>query len=105
MNEEDLLWRYFKEINDAVTAGNEGRTSHPYRTGTFIVTAISGDIELSIKDISEEDAVLIAGELKDMGIKAIVSGSVICLNCKTRVPDQSYCVQCRTKLKDGESKR
>ena len=98
MSQEDKLWNYFREVNAAVEAAKTGKGSLPYKRGSFIVTALSGDIELSVKDISEEDAILIAGELKDLGVKAIIQGSVICPACKKRVPEQSYCVQCRSKL-------
>ena len=64
-----------------------------------MVTALSGDIEFTVSDITEEDAVLIAGELKDMGVRALVRGTVVCKECSRRVPDQAYCVRCRAKLK------
>ena len=99
MSQDDKLWNYFREVNAAVEAAKMGKSSLPYKRGTFIVTALSGDIELSVKDISEEDAVLIAGELRDLGVKAVIQGSVICSNCEKRVPEQSCCIQCRTKLK------
>jgi hypothetical protein len=97
MNEE-RLWRYFSEVRAAVEAANRGQESQPYRRGTFMVTAVAGDVELTVSDVSEEDAVLIAGELKAMGVKALVSGSVICPACGKRVPEQRYCVQCRARL-------
>jgi hypothetical protein len=97
MNEE-RLWRYFSEVRAAVEAANQGQESQPYRRGTFMVTAVAGDVELTVSDVSEEDAVLIAGELKALGIRALVSGSVICRACGRRVPAQRYCVQCRARL-------
>ncbi|MCA9839312.1 MAG: hypothetical protein KC422_20535 [Trueperaceae bacterium] len=104
MADEDKLWNYFREVNDAVEAANQGKGSQPFRRGTFIVTALSGDVELSVKDVSEEDAILIVAELESMGIKANLQASVICPNCKQRVPKQSYCIQCRTKLTDEADK-
>jgi len=92
------LWRYFRDIRAAVDAANHGRATQPYATGTFMVSALEGDIELTISDVSEEDAVLIASELKEMGVKAVVSSSLICPKCGKRVPKQDYCVHCRAKL-------
>ena len=100
MNSEDALWRYFNEVNAAVRAANQGDGSQPFKRGTFIVTALSGDIELSVKDISEEDAVLIAAELKEMDVKANISATLVCGSCGVRVPEQAYCVNCRVKLPD-----
>ena len=98
MNTDKQLWNYFKEIKTAVDSGNSGKALQPYRNGIFMVTAISGDIEFTVSDITEEDAVLIAGELKDMGVRALVRGTVLCTSCKKRVPEQDYCVRCRNKL-------
>lgn len=98
MSNDDKLWNYFRDVNAAVEAANTGGTSQPFKRGIFIVSALAGDVELSVKDVSEEDAILIAGELKELGIKAIVQGSVICKNCQARVPEQVCCVQCRAKL-------
>jgi hypothetical protein len=64
-----------------------------------MVTARAGEVELTVKDVSEEDAILIAGELADRGVRALVSGSLLCPSCGQRVPDQSYCVRCRAPLK------
>ncbi|CAN5893360.1 hypothetical protein BH24DEI2_BH24DEI2_28240 [soil metagenome] len=98
MNTEQHLWHYFTEIKTAVDAGNRGDTVQPYISGTFMVTALSGEIEFTVSDISEEDAVLIAGELKDMGIRALVRGTQPCPRCGKRVPTQDHCVHCRSKL-------
>ncbi len=92
------LWTYFREVRAAVNAANQGRASQPYASGTFMVCALADDIELTISDVSEEDAVLIASELEAMGVTSVVRGSVICSHCKGRVPQQAYCVQCREKL-------
>lgn len=100
MNTDKQLWQYFKEIKTAVDAGNRGDSFQPYRSGVFMVTAVSGDIEFTVSDITEEDAVLIAGELKDMGVRALVRGTVFCKACDRRVPEQDYCVRCRSKLND-----
>ncbi|MDQ3397905.1 MAG: hypothetical protein M3511_09070 [Deinococcota bacterium] len=96
---EQDLWRYIKELLAAVEAANRGKGSQPYLNGAFIVSAVSGDTELSISDVSEEDAVLIAAELKEVGVHAVIRASVICPTCKERVPRQDYCVSCRGKLK------
>lgn len=98
MTDELSLWRYFRDVREAVEAANRGAGTHPYRSGTFMVTAIAGDIEMTISDVSEEDAVLIAGELSEMGVKALLRASVICPSCETRVPEQDYCIKCRAKL-------
>ena len=98
MNTDKQLWNYFKELKTAVDSGNQDG-KQPYKHGIFMVTAVSGDIEFTVSDITEEDAVLIAGELKDMGVRALVRGTVLCDNCKKRVPDQEYCTRCRSKLR------
>ncbi len=98
MSKEDKLWNYFREVNAAVEAAKTGEASLPYQRGTFIVTALSGDIELSVKDIAEEDAILIASELSDLGIRATVQGSSLCPSCGNRVPKQAYCMHCRAPL-------
>lgn len=97
MAERDL-WEFFSEVRDAVAEGNSGASTQPYRAGTFIVTAQAGEVELTVKDVSEEDAVLIAGELNQRGARALVTGSIHCPSCGRRVPDQSYCVACRAPL-------
>ena len=99
MSTEQHLWRYFKELKTAVDAGNRGDSKQPYRNGAFLVSALSGDIEFTVSDITEEDAVLIAGELKEMGVRAIVRGTIYCNTCHKRVPEQAYCTSCRTKLR------
>ncbi|HEX7003089.1 MAG TPA: hypothetical protein VF168_02750 [Trueperaceae bacterium] len=95
---ERELWQFFREVRDAVAQGNRGAKEQPYRSGTFMVTARAGEVELTVKDISEEDAVLIAGELNERGVRALVNGSVLCPHCGERVPEQSFCVRCRRKL-------
>ena len=95
---EAKLWRFFHEVQQAVVEGNEGRGPQPYQRGTFLVSALAGDVELTIQDISEEDAVLIAGELRELGARALVRGSQRCASCGRRVPAQEHCVRCRAPL-------
>jgi rRNA maturation endonuclease Nob1 len=95
------LWRYFKDLSSAVNAANRGEGTQPYVSGSFMVSAIADDVELTVSDISEEDAVLIAAELRSMGVKAIVQGSRICTKCGKRVPEQAFCAACRAKLSPG----
>ncbi|MEX2542459.1 MAG: hypothetical protein WD314_11650 [Trueperaceae bacterium] len=97
MAERDL-WEFFQEVRDAVGEGNRGSGAQPYRSGTFMVTARAGEVELTVKDVTEEDAILIAGELAQRGVRAVVSGSLVCPSCSERVPDQGYCVRCRAPL-------
>ncbi|HEX7022674.1 MAG TPA: hypothetical protein VF171_07440 [Trueperaceae bacterium] len=98
MAANDKLLSYFRDIADAARAAARGEGSLPYRHGSFMVTALAGDIELTISDITEEDAILIAAELTDMGARALLRGSVICDSCGLRVPAQDYCTNCRAKL-------
>jgi hypothetical protein len=95
---ESALVRFFREVQHAVARGNRGIASQPYRHGTFLVDACAGDVELTIQDVTEEDAVLIAGELSALGVRAVVRGSRICPHCGARVPDQASCVRCRRPL-------
>lgn len=99
---ERELWKFFREVREAVSEGNSGTTPQPYRSGTFMVTARSGDVELSVKDVTEEDAILIAGELSERGVRAMVSASLLCPACGERVPDQEFCIRCRAKLRPTE---
>lgn len=101
---ERELWEFFREVREAVDEGNRGDRPQPYRSGTFMVTALAGDVELTVKDVTEEDAVLIAGELGERGVRARVSGSLLCESCGQRVPDQEYCVVCRSRLKTAGTK-
>ena len=96
--DEQALWRFFKEVREAVGAANAGGGAQPYRSGPFIVSALAGDVELTVSDVSEEDAVLIAAELSDMGVKALVRSSTLCHACGKRVPAQGYCTACRARL-------
>ena len=93
---------FFREVRNAVARGNRGLETQPYRHGTFLVDACAGDVELTIQDVTEEDAVLIAGELGSLGVHAVIRGSRLCPHCGARVPDQASCVRCRRPL-DGHA--
>lgn len=95
---EENLWRYFRELRTAVEQANQGTQTQPYQHGSFIVSAIAGDSELTISDVSEEDGILIAAELQTLGVRAQLQASVCCPHCQQRVPEQSYCISCRGKL-------
>ena len=92
------LWRYFREVSTAVSAANQAGGNQPYERGSYLVSAFADDLELSVTDVSEEDAVLIAAELKAMGVRAVIRHSFVCPHCGLRVPEQAYCVNCRQKL-------
>lgn len=95
---EAALVRFFRELRRAVARGNEGLEPQPYRNGTFLVDACAGDVEFTVSDVTEEDAVLIAGELGELGVHAVVRGSRVCPHCGARVPDQTSCIRCRQPL-------
>jgi len=92
------LWQYFRDVSTAVSAANEGGGAQPYARGSYMVSAFADDLELSVTDVSEEDAVLIAAELKAMGVRAVIRHSFVCPHCGLRVPEQEFCVNCRRKL-------
>lgn len=93
------LWQYFREVSEAVGAANQGGGKQPYARGLYMVVAVADDIELSVTDVSEEDAVLIAAELRALGVRAVViRSSLVCPSCGLRVPEQAFCVHCRAKL-------
>ena len=98
MKKDEALWRFFREVRRAVEDGNRGVSAHPYQTGAFMVTALADDIELTVSDVSEEDAVLIAAELKAQGVRALIRATAPCPKCGVRVPRQDYCVNCRARL-------
>lgn len=101
----EKLWSFFQELRRAVEEGNAGGTPQPYRAGEFMVLAEAEDIELTVRDVTEEDAVLIAGELRNEGARAVVRGQVVCPQCGLRVPEQAYCIGCRAPLEiDAESR-
>jgi hypothetical protein len=95
---EDALWKYVRELHEAVDRGNRGDAPQPYRKGTFLVSARAGDIEVTVKDIAEEDAVLIAAELRSYGVRTVIRGSTTCPHCGSRVPAQEFCTRCRVRL-------
>jgi len=95
---EAALVRYFGELRRAVARGNEGLDPQPYHRGTFLVDACAGDIELTVSDVSEEDAVLIASDLGALGVRAVVRASRVCPHCGAHVPDQASCIRCRRPL-------
>lgn len=97
---ERALWQYFKEVREAVERANRGEVNQPYMGGTFMVLAQAKDVELNISDVSEEDAILIASELSELGVKALIRASVICPRCQQRVPQQDYCTSCRARLSE-----
>jgi hypothetical protein len=92
------LWSYFREVRTAVERANRGDGDQPYQTGDFLVHAEAGDVELSVRDVSEEDAILIAGELRSLGARTAVRALGTCPACGARVPRQAYCVACRAAL-------
>lgn len=98
---EDALWKFARELHAAVERGNQGTGPQPYRKGTFLVSARAGDIEVTVKDVTEEDAVLIAAELRSGGVHAVIRGSLTCPHCSERVPAQRYCARCRHRLPDS----
>jgi hypothetical protein len=96
--QDNALWRYFEEVTTAVQESNRRGQGHPYRRGTFLVMAIAGDVELTVSNVTEEDAILIVAELRQSDIKASYAATVICGQCQQRVAQQSYCSACRAKL-------
>jgi len=98
MTPADALWRYFAEVRAAVDAAHRGEGDHPYRHGTFVVAAVADDIEITVKDVSEEDAILIAADLRALGARVVVRGARTCPACGALVPDQARCVACRAPL-------
>lgn len=96
--QENALWRYFEEVTQAVQESNRRGKGHPYRRGTFLVSAIAGDVELNVSNITEEDAILIVAELTQHGIKASYTATIICNTCQQRVAQQTYCTSCRNRL-------
>lgn len=95
------LWHYFRELRDAVERAHAGKAQHPYRSGAFLVHAEADDVELTLRDVSEEDAILVASELRSLGARAVLRAQVSCPSCGGRVPAQTYCVRCRGRLGDG----
>jgi hypothetical protein len=98
MTAGDALWRYFADVRAAVDAAHRGEGAHPYRHGRFVVAAVADDIEITVKDVSEEDAILIADDLRSLGARVVVRGARACPHCGSLVPDQARCVVCRGAL-------
>lgn len=92
------LWSFFHELRQAVERGNAGEGQQPYAPGDFLVHAETDEIELTIRDVSEEDAILIVGELRSLDVRAVLRHQVTCPTCGHRVPDQAHCVRCRAAL-------
>ena len=100
---EEALWKYVRELHAAVEKGNRGDAPQPYHKGPFLVSARAGDIEVTIKDIAEEDAILIAGELGSYGVHTVIRASTTCPRCGKRVPMQRFCTHCRQRLRTASS--
>jgi hypothetical protein len=98
----DALRRYFAEVSQAVDAAEREGASLPYRRGRFLVSAVAGDVECTLKDVSEEDAILIAAELRELGAHVVVRGATRCPRCGALVPEQDRCVVCRSPLGPGD---
>lgn len=88
------LWRYFREVREAVERANRGDGDQPYRPGDFLVRAEVGEIELTVRDVSEEDAVLIASELRALGATARLIALATCPRCAARMPADAPCPAC-----------
>lgn len=67
------LWRYFREVRAAVERAHRGEGDHPYRRGDFVVHAEADEVVLTVRDVSEEDAILIASELAELGARTVVA--------------------------------
>jgi hypothetical protein len=98
VNSEQALWQYFCDVSEAVDSANQRSQNQPYASGQFIIVAQAGDIELTVSNVAEEDAILIAAELRAGGVNVNVRNTLICPNCQQRVARQSYCTFCRSKL-------
>ena len=99
------IWRYFREVRAAVERANRGDADQPFHSGRFLVHAEVDDVELTVRDVSEEDAILIASELRDLGARASVRAQIVCPACGRRVPQQAFCVHCRSALPETTSTR
>lgn len=95
---DDALRAYLRELEQAVHYAQQTRTSLPFKRGTFIVLARGKELEIAIKNVTEEDAILIASELKARGVHVSIHGTVRCPHCQQQVPRQSRCLVCRHKL-------
>ena len=97
------LWDFFRELREAVERGNAGEAAQPYAPGDFMVHAEADEVELTVRDVSEEDAVLITSELRAAGVRAVMRGQRTCPACGRRVPDQDHCIHCRAPLRRADA--
>lgn len=88
------LWSWFRELRTTVEAANAGDGDHPFRRGDFEVHAAADEVELTLRDVSEEDAVLIASELRSLGATARLVALADCPGCGHRGPAESPCPDC-----------
>ena len=88
------LWSWFRELRTTVEAANAGHGEHPFRRGDFEVRAVADEVELTLRDVSEEDAVLIASELRTLGATARVIALATCPRCGGRAPAEALCSAC-----------
>jgi len=94
----NALWTYFEEVQRALEDSNQGRASHPYRSGSWVVVALLDGVEARISGISEEDAVLVAAELGERGARALIRRLARCRSCLNLVPESARCAHCRAPL-------
>ena len=94
----NALWTYFEEVQEALDDSNRGRGSHPYRPGSWVVIAVLDGVEAKISGISEEDAVLVAAELRARGARALMRLLIRCPSCLNLVPESVRCAHCRAPL-------
>lgn len=97
---DDTLTAYLNELDEAVYHAQHTQSSLPFKRGSFIVSARGEELEVNIKNITEEDAILIASELEARGVHVAVYGTLRCPYCHEQVPKQRYCVHCRHKLSE-----
>jgi hypothetical protein len=69
---EGPLWRYVRDVRAAVERAHRGEDDPPYRRGAFAVRAEADEVVLDVRDVSEEDAILIAAELAALGARTTV---------------------------------
>lgn len=101
------LWAFYREVRDAVDAANAGTGPHPYRSGDFMVAAEGDDIEITVRDVSEEDAVLIASELVSLGARARIGERRTCPRCGRRTSEfasaSRVCSTCNARRRDASA--
>ena len=88
------LWSWFRELRTSVEAANAGHGEHPFRRGDFEVRAVADEVELTLRDVSEEDAVLIASELRALGATVRLIALATCPRCDGRMPADAPCPAC-----------